>query len=229
MFRGKRIVPFPSMRDERGVVLVVALIFLVLLTVLAISASGRSLLQERMAGNVRDAQLARMSAESALRGAEWRLWKYSADAGLHMQCGMGVLADCFVHDPAQPNDQVIAFRTSAGWLAEAGTEYKGSDGSLDFTRAEDATAVLAHNPRYLIEDLGEGRPSGEGAQEEYDPAVPRNHIYRITARATGANANTLSVLESTFSARGGDGAAAEPGSGDARWRRRSWRVLDVGE
>ncbi len=63
---------FAAGRHQRGVVLVVALIFLLLITVLAISASGTSLLQEKLVGGLRNSQLAEWSAESALRGAEWR-------------------------------------------------------------------------------------------------------------------------------------------------------------
>lgn len=72
--------PRSRLRSQRGVVLVVALIFLLLLTMLAISASGRSLLQERMAGGLRNGQMAEMAADTALRGAEWKLWKAAARA-----------------------------------------------------------------------------------------------------------------------------------------------------
>ena len=64
----------PRAHQQRGVVLIVALIFLVLLTILALSASGRSLLQERMAGGLRNTSLADMAAETTLRGVEWKLW-----------------------------------------------------------------------------------------------------------------------------------------------------------
>jgi hypothetical protein len=79
--------------SQRGVVMVIALIFLLLLTILAVSASGNSLLQERMSGGLRNAQQAQMSAETALRGAEqrhgWRasaLWHRRSRRMLHLRC-----------------------------------------------------------------------------------------------------------------------------------------------
>ena len=62
----------PPMSAQRGAVLVVALIFLLLMTILAMSASGRSFLQERMVGGLRNAQQAEMSAQTALRERDRR-------------------------------------------------------------------------------------------------------------------------------------------------------------
>ena len=62
------------MNAQRGAVLILALIFLLLLTILALSTTSRSLLQERMAGAMRNAQQAEWSAENALRGVEWNIF-----------------------------------------------------------------------------------------------------------------------------------------------------------
>jgi|GEM_PF-2676124 len=53
-------------RQQSGVVLVVSLILLLLLTILAITASTSSSLQERMAGNAQESNVAFQAAESAL-------------------------------------------------------------------------------------------------------------------------------------------------------------------
>lgn len=200
----------PSSR-ERGVVLVMALVFLLLLTTLSIGASRHALQQQRMAGGLRNAQLAEMGAESALRGAEWRLWMASASAA-PMRCGNTVLTDCYLHDPsAVPIEAVRVFRTSDGWVSGYGTEYGTSHGGVDFTTSAsgDGHAALAKRPRYLIEDLGPELPPDTGVQHESGAtgagsagyASTSRHIYRITARSTGGNANTVRVLESTFSAK----------------------------
>ena len=112
-------------RAQRGAVLVVALIFLILLTILAISASGRSLLQERMAGGLHNAQQAEMSAMTALRGAEWKLWTSTTNVTAHLNCGTGIFTDCYVYDPANPIANVVDFRTKQGWVTAGSTEYKG--------------------------------------------------------------------------------------------------------
>ncbi len=61
-------------RGERGSALAIALIFLLLMTLLGVSAMRGSNLQERMAGNLRDRNMAFQSAEAALRAGEaWLL------------------------------------------------------------------------------------------------------------------------------------------------------------
>ena len=59
---------FPT--SEKGAVLLVALIVLLLMTIIGISSMRGTSLQERMAGNMRDQNLAFQSAETAMRQAE---------------------------------------------------------------------------------------------------------------------------------------------------------------
>ena len=59
-----------DIRRERGAALVVALVLLLLMTVLGVSAIRTTTLQERMAGNLRDSNLAFQSAEAGLRAGE---------------------------------------------------------------------------------------------------------------------------------------------------------------
>jgi type IV pilus assembly protein PilX len=206
--------PRSRLCTQRGVVLVVALIFMLLLTMLAISVSGRSLLQERMAGGLRNAQMAEMAAETALRGAEWKLWKAASQGGV--RCGT-LIAECYVFDAESPINDVVQFRTRAGWVTAGSSEYKGESGSYDYVSLSGSSlssdhrliAALARNPRYLIEDLGLELPPGADAQHESGVTSSMNtgadnlgtHIYRITARGVGGNENAVRVIESTFSAR----------------------------
>lgn len=60
-------------RNQKGAVLVVALIMLLLLTILGVSSMQNTSLQEVMAGNTRDHTVAFESAELALREAEAKL------------------------------------------------------------------------------------------------------------------------------------------------------------
>lgn len=207
----------PASRRERGAVLIVALIFLVLLTILAIGASARSLLQERMVGGLRNQQLALMSAETALRGAEWRLWTSTSNVGGHLDCLNGSISTddgCAVYNPANPpysaTGDVTKFRTSQGWVTGIGLTYKGANKSTDFTTAGTSTnAAVALNPVYIIEDMGPEQPPGAGSQHESGSTGPNNvgpgqvntHIFRITARATGGSQNTVRILQSTFDAQ----------------------------
>lgn len=59
-----------SRRRQRGVVLIVSLIMLLVVTLLAVSSMQGTALEEKMAGNTRDRNLAFQTTESAVREAE---------------------------------------------------------------------------------------------------------------------------------------------------------------
>ena len=65
-------------RHQRGVILIVGLILLFLVTLVGLSGMRDTLLQERMAGNSRDRDMARQSAEAGLRNAESTLASVTA-------------------------------------------------------------------------------------------------------------------------------------------------------
>lgn len=192
----------PAHRAQRGVVLVLALIFLLLMTILAVSASGTSLIQLRLVGGLRSSQIADFGAESALRGAEWHLW--TASNGTPMTCTSSG-PDCYMYDATTPNTTVETFRNADGWIDTGSTTYAA--GTLT-TASADKTFQLTKDPVYMIEDLGVELPSGFGSQHESGQTAPGtgntstdSHIYRVTARSTGANDNTIRVLETTFAAK----------------------------
>nr|WP_256452164.1 PilX N-terminal domain-containing pilus assembly protein [Luteibacter aegosomatis] len=205
MNRNPPLLRYVQAKTQRGVVLVTALIFLLLITILAVSASGTSLLQQKLAGGLRNAQLAEWSAESALRGAEWRLWTASSDTSTRMICGTSSLATCYPYSP-DPVAAVKNFRNSSGWVVEGAVEYK----PVNFKDvSSDKTFALKNNPYYIIEDMGIETPQGAGQQAESGATGARGagytavvrHIYRITARGMGNNDNAIRVFETTFAAK----------------------------
>lgn len=193
--------------QQRGAVLIVALIFLVLLTILALTASSGSILQLRMAGNLRNAQQALMSANTALRAAEWQVW-LSAAPSYRLNCSQEASisgAGCIRYDvsmsPYAVGGDVTLFRSKAGWLSGIGFEYKGPAGS-GYTSGPNKTAHLAKNPHYLIEDLG--MVDAFGVQKEYRKGrtpggeATVRELYRLTARGTGGSDKSIRVVQSTF-------------------------------
>jgi type IV pilus assembly protein PilX len=184
------------MRRQRGAVLVLAMVFLLVLTLVAISTSGRSLLQERMAGAMRNAQQAEWSAENALRGVEWSIFN-----------GTGGIACYNSSNPSTISSKVLAFRRSSVWLVDGATEYKGAGVAVDYTATTTdpalSTAVLARNPWYIVELLGQDLAPNNGTSTATEAgsgasATAKFYLYRITARATGGSPNTLRVVETTF-------------------------------
>ena len=201
--------------------LFVALIFLVLITLLGLTASSTSILQERMTGGLRNDQMGLMAAETAARGAESWLWNLSGNNG-HINCGYNGGDNGFCYAPQTANDGagntiyasnplVTAFRTVPTWIANAtsgGTNYtNGSNTALNSSTL--GTATLAQIPQYMLESRGQvlppGAPSnGQSGAQGRDSQGGRNagnqalYSYRITARATGGNAGAVSVVETTF-------------------------------
>lgn len=62
--------PFGLPPRQRGAVLIIALIMLLLLTMIGLGSMRGTALQENMAGNLRDSSLALQAAEAALRHGE---------------------------------------------------------------------------------------------------------------------------------------------------------------
>lgn len=191
---------------SRGVVLFVALVFLILLTLLALSSSTNSLLQEKMVGSTRNKQMANFGAESALRQAESRLWsaRTMGNTGF-VNCRTDGTTPCYRYDPDSPTAAVQAFRNSKGWV-NAGTQKFDATGQ-DLTAASLGSAKLAANPVYIIEDLGLETPPGTGPLHESEAKAGggvtgfENHLYRITARSQGGNNKVVSAMQSIFAAK----------------------------
>mgnify|MGYP000877815764 CR=1 FL=1 len=115
---------------QQGVVLFTALIFLVALMLIGNNAVQNSGLEERMAGNTRNRDMAFQAAEAALKNAgntlsTWRVgpWTGTMPAGL-------------VHNHSHANDSSY-WGNIANW-----TNYKS------FT-----VSGVAENPRYIIEKM----------------------------------------------------------------------------
>lgn len=191
--------PYPL--RERGAVLFVALIFLVLLTLLALGASNTATLQERMVGGLRNGQLAQYGAESALREAESRLWTAAATAQPIVVCGETAVFGCYTFRAGGTNTTVETFRNTKMMTDVGAMTFT----STDLTQVDEPSARLAANPAYLIEDLGIQRPPGTGSAGESGntgkgagAAHADKHVYRITARSTGGSNTSVRASVSTF-------------------------------
>lgn len=201
--------------SPRGFALLMALIFLVLMSLLAITASRHALLQERMAGSLRNALQARMSAETALRGAEYKLWSMAAQPGGHLHCAQNAISSddgCVVYHSDSgayaPKGDVTRFQSASGWLPGIGVAYLGPTRRGYTSNPQQPTAELAENPVYIIEDLGRERAPATSGLHESGNTGPNTdtqgqvdiHLYRVTARATGGKRHAVSIVQSTFDA-----------------------------
>lgn len=69
----KNPIRFHRTSEQRGAALITALILLLVLTLVGVNSLANTVLEERMAGNMRDRQLAFQAAEAALREGERRV------------------------------------------------------------------------------------------------------------------------------------------------------------
>jgi type IV pilus assembly protein PilX len=205
--------PRPLPARPRGAVLFVALIFLVLLTLLALTASSTSILQERMTGGMRNRQLALMGSESALRDGEFSLWAApTGEESALPPCGFGLNTTEIcqwtrINGEARP--EVLAFRSSRTWDTAPAGSYEYAP-ALHGLSGETETASLASQPQFLVEGLGLDMSGYEGMMGRMGSARlqeaggtgpnPKRALYRVTSRSQGgSSAAAVRATESVYS------------------------------
>lgn len=179
---------------QRGVSLITTLLFMLATLVLGISVLGVTVMQERIIGNTKDRDLALQAAEAALREAE-------ADIATNVTPTTAFVDDCNLGLCTPPSQRVpmsplpVDKQAGFSWSSSIQVRTYGQ-----YTSAP-ALPVVSGAPVYVIEKLGNlGTPSGESIVLGTEVASPGTG-YRITARATGARAETVLFLQSIYSIR----------------------------
>lgn len=189
-----------SPASQRGAVLFVALIVLILLTLLGISNMQTGILEERMTGAFNDRNnLAFESAELALRDAEDKLnnvtlGTVNASQGLHSLYPLGANPSFWLTAPvsaSNPACSSISTVTSFNW-SQTGTS---ACSSIQLASARKLPGT-AEAPRYVVEELANVPKAGSSLKAGV--AKESTKVYRITARGVGAQPTTVVILQSTF-------------------------------
>lgn len=171
----------PSKNRQHGVALITGLIFLVVLTLIAVTAARMAGLEERMSGNMRDRSLAVQAAEMALRDAERDIrTRVSGITNFVSACTNGL---CY-NGPAG-NSNGTNWNTTPVWTLVSLTAAP-SVAYGQFTGAGGIAGISAQ-PRYIVEGMRKTQPGGGVV-----------FYYRITARAQGGNPNTVVWLQEVF-------------------------------
>lgn len=187
-------------RREKGVVLMIGLVVLVVLSLLAVGSMRATTLEERMSHNSQDRQIAFQVAEAALREAELTLTQPMLPAFVAIS---SPAADGFyLPDPPNPDAPSVAYKPM--WQrTSADTAYPSWRPASVTSDAPPAPIDLARG-EFLIEQLeviDEPEP-GESLQADATQDRRERIIYRISARAWGANAAAepapVVLLQSTF-------------------------------
>ncbi|MBZ2209392.1 pilus assembly PilX family protein [Massilia soli] len=161
---------------QQGAILITALIFLVVLTMFVLAMVRSGTLEERMARNARDQQVALQAAEAVLRDAESSL---------------------FAGAPFDPYDSSRFTVTCDAGLCrqpDAASSWRDIDWSSDtltrtFASAASQIAALDAQPRYIVEIVSAPFRTSSAGQCEHGLA-------RITARGQG-NGGAAAFVQST--------------------------------
>ena len=179
---------------ERGSVLVLSLVLLVILTLLGLSGMETATLEERMAGNVRNKQLSFNAAETALRAGEAFLATTVGNTRPLAVNSSPSATQVWGANAPDPVSSVDRF----WWNEATGAWWDGSTVSVtyDADSAGDTSHLVTQQPQYLIEELY-SQEAGGSLVGGYT-ASPRRYFYRVTARGVGKNDTAESFLQTTF-------------------------------
>lgn len=173
---------------QRGVVLFVALILLLILSLLGVTAARMQTTEERMARNEDNRQIGSQAAEAALRAAEAGLAN-----GLYGPTQFANGTPGFY--PLNPaNGSVVP---GLAWNT-AGVAITYPDPANPMPPLT-SLPTAAQSPKYVIENLPAiALPGDSIAQQQYSDAVPGVTVYRVTANASGADSSSTTILQSIF-------------------------------
>ncbi len=170
----------PARRHERGMVLITSLLLLIVVTILALAMFHSFGLDEKIAGNMRDKQLALHAAESAEQYAEW--WLANGKATPPVTCsGFVPYTIGQVCTSPLPNFSVTPWTAGVTYT----TDNRGLTNGTTMSQA----------PQFYITYLG-------------SPALSTGltgSLYQIDAVGYGGSANTTAVVESTYLLQIGSG------------------------
>ncbi len=174
-----------ALRRQRGASLIVALLFLVVLTVLGQVAVRSSTLHERMAGNDRDKATAFEAAEATLRDAERDILANLTPANAYdAGCTDGL---------CMPSTTATTQWDAVDWTGASSREYGVESGAGAYP------ADVAQPPRYIVELLPDV-PAGAGNSMNANArsSTSGGTAYRITARGWGRRPGTTVMLQSLY-------------------------------
>jgi type IV pilus assembly protein PilX len=205
-----------GLKSQEGVVLIIALLFLILLTVIAISSSNLATVEERMARNSRDYNVAFQAAEAALRDAESDIrsdglapvtpQRISGSTGFTAACTNGL---CGTSTGAELSPR--PWENTGNYLADAvrSVGYGEQTGANPLAASNQSTETptrtppkvkvggVSRQPRYLIEALIDKTP-GLSTQGAGYGKNPNKYVYRTTAIGFGTQAGTQSIVQGMY-------------------------------
>jgi len=170
--------------NQQGSVLIISLVIMLVLTILGVSGMKTSLLEEKMAGNLRDSQLAFQAAEATLKQAEQYIDQNIVSISRFDNDGSDGLYDKSIERPWE----------TISWDSTNSIEYTNFDTSYSITTP----------PRFIVQHLvSQANNVDDLNLDNYGQGTGagRVEMFLITARATGSSGNSVVMLQSTYGKR----------------------------
>lgn len=171
----------PRRTAQRGVALVVALLLLVVITLVGLAAVRGTIMQQRMAANHFDRQVAFQSAEAAMRAATARIASNPGDIARNCQAGGVFCQGNPFDDPNLDASKIITVSSGTG------------------TGQFDAGTLAASQPQYVIENMGNW----------YNPSTSTGYGQSANSHNYGAQGTSTTAVYYRVTARSGDPALVE--------------------
>lgn len=171
-----------SRPTEGGTVLIMAMTFLLILSLIGVTSMTTAALEQKMSGNMSDKNVAFQTAESALVAGE--IW-------------IGNQMNKPVFDPAVTNDGLHLPSTTSTPVWDNTTGVWSSGDIFSYPVLNNVST----QPVYIIEDLG-AVPDNNGSL-----VLPANYkasgknIFRVTVRASGRTGATVAMIQSVYEKR----------------------------
>ena len=168
-------------RSQRGAVLIVALVLLLVLTVLGTAGIQDTAMEERMAGNFRDHSAAMQAAETALRTGELELGNSTAFGALTFTAtGTSGLYD------VELMTHSVDPKSASNWA------------TVNAAVLDKANTLINADPDYYIEKLPEIELPASDLTVGFQNATPRVQYYRVTGKGYGISPNSEVIVQSTY-------------------------------
>jgi type IV pilus assembly protein PilX len=170
-------------KDQSGVVLFVALMLLLILSMIGVTVARMQTVEERMARNENNRQLATQAAEAALRYAEYQLLNAPPEAVFAGDTAGYYAISQTTGSMVAPTTGIVPtfFSTPANVMP-----YNGPALSL-------VPAGPARTPTIAIELVGYGSVPGDGLTPNQEPPV-----YRITVQGYDADGTPSVILQEVY-------------------------------
>ena len=173
---------------QRGSVLIVSLILLLVMTLLGLTAMQGSLMEEMMAGHAKDQNLAFQSAEAALRGAEATVASYIAEPTPTLDGATGVWVQ---------NAPDLVTSNGVSWWCETGCD--GTWWTSNGVAYAHKSDLIGTSTPYSVVEVDDFVKDSLNIGQQHDEGGKL--FYRVTARGTGGTDQALSLLRSSFARR----------------------------